>query len=902
MKDKKLINEISRIGQIMGVNQELPILSEQWIRGLTKAFFSNIDNFISTIKSTGKNLTASDIDRLVDKLNISSAEKTQLKTALNSKILEINSTKDSFFDLLRRTDEPPQIFKKLANETLTTDKLSKIKDKMISDSGKKGKLSKMIDVFCDGIITKLNNIVESGYMITSKSDLDRLIKSHITERITEEFKTNPKLKGSDPKLYIDRIHELVMGDEKLLKKIIEMDNLGRIGDKPLDINTKLTDYSDIYVIKDGIAFKIEKQITTYSDGTRTVDGVLESLPDNQIAKYNELKDKPFKSPSEEEFIEVFEKWTKRSNESSGVGFQQNIVERYFATADEVSSAFDNIEDGLTIHSINDTPLLVDGQLVGNWSSIFYNDIFKGNLFQTFVNVIKGFGRSSSKFVKEYAETQKQIIEAYELLGNTLSNPNNLESFSNQISVIEKLSRKLKIQMELAQNIRKGDPNDYIHNIFRKFEDELRARLPQSEADELIKKLKNPEGGSGNLIWKEQSISYMIERSQYHNKPIHKQILSDIKEFWKSNTVEKWKTLKTDVAKAQGIGDKIIAAGWNVIKILLGSKNVWTYIFTNCARSIGSLVKNMKGRGNLTGFTAVKNLAEAYLKVQIITYFLTPIYSTLYLIVLNAKEQSRKIENKENTDIFDNLKKDYIRKMPFIGNDFKWYPYYDPAFYRIPIIKNIDVPFIELKPAPIPKAIMDYIVSLLSDPTEGIKKENLKKIEQDKIDSQKDLDRWYNDLPVEAKEAYKARYTTMLKVLVPEYASFYGLTNDEMAKLSDHIFYKTPQADNVSDAESKKENSLEKKAKDVINKSKQKIAVGVAPIWVCMKKPESETSCSGNSKRLVVKNDISVIYDNISELDLKLYYVDNEDEENKPLPNIKTANLKPIKPLISQLKD
>ena len=70
----------------------------------------------------------------------------------------------------------------------------------------------------------------------------------------------------------------------------------------------------------------------------------------------------------------------------------------------------------------------------------------------------------------------------------------------------------------------------------------------------------------------------------------------------------------------------------------------------------------------------------------------------------------------------------------------------------------------------------------------------------------------------------------------------------------------------------------------------------------MKKPESETSCSVNSKRLVVKNDVSVIYDNISELDLKLYYVDNKDEENKPLPNIKTANLKPIKPLISQLKD
>ena len=900
MKDKKLINEISRIGQIMGVNQELPILSEQWVRGLTKAFFSNIDNFISTIKATGKNLTASDIDRLVEELNISSAEKTQLKAALNSKILEINSMTDSFFDLLKRADEPSPIFKKITNETFTTDKLSKIKDKMISDSGKKGKLSKIIDVFCDGIITKLDNIVESGYMITSKSDLDRLIKSHITKRITEEFKTNPKLKGSDPKLYIDNIHKLVMGDEKLLKKIIEMDNLGRIGDKPLDINTKLTDYSDIYVKKDGIAFKIEKQITTYSDGTRTVDGVLESLPDNQIAKYNELKDKPFKSLSEEEFISVFEKWTKRSNESSGVGFQQNVIERYFATSDEVSTAFDNIEDSLTTHTI--TPLLVDGQLVGNWSSIFYNEIFRGNLAQYFVNLIKGLPSKSSKFVEEYTKTQNQIIEAYELLGNNLSNPNNLESFSNQISVIETLSRKLKSQMELAQNIRKGDPNDYFHNIFRKFEDELRARLPQSEAEELIKKLKNPEGGSGNLIWKEQSISNMIERSQYHNKPILKQLWSDLQEFWKSVTGEKFKKIKDDVVKSQGLSSKVGTAIVGTIKAFLTSKNVWTYIFTNCARSIGSLVKNMKGRGNLTGFTAVKNLAEAYLKVQIITYFLTPLYSMLYLMVLNAKEQSRNIENKENTDVIDNLKKDYIRKMPFIGNDFSWYPYYDPAFYRIPIIKNIDVPFIELKPAPIPKTIMDYIVSLLSDPTEGIKKENLMEIEKKKLDSQEKVDRWYNALPVEAKEAYKARYTTMLKVLVPEYASFYGLTNDEMAKLSDHIFYKTPQPDNVSDSESKKENSLEKKAKDVINKAKQKVANGVAPIWVCMKKPESETSCSGNSKRLVVKNDISVIYDNISELDLKLYYVDNKDEENKPLPNIKTANLKPIKPLISQLKD
>jgi len=900
MKDKKLINEISRIGQIMGVNRELPILSEHWVRGLTKAFFSNIDNFISTIKSTGKNLTASDIDRLVEELNISSAEKTQLKAALNSKILEINSMEDSFFDLLKRADEPAPIFKKLANETLTTDKLSKIKDKMISDSGKKGKLSKIVDVFCDGIITKLDNIVESGYMITSKSDLDRLIKSHITERITKEFNINPKLKGSDPKPYIDNIHELVMGNEKLQQKIIKIDNLGRIGNKPLDINTKLIDYSDIYVKKDGIVFKIEKQITTYSDGTRTVDGVLESLPDNQIAKYNELKDKPFKSLSEEEFIEVFEKWTKRSNESSGVGFQQNVIERYFATSDEVSTAFDNIEDSFTTHTI--TPLLVDGQLVGNWSSIFYNEIFRGNLAQYFVSLIKGLPSKSSKFVEEYTKTQNQIIEAYELLGNNLSNPNNLESFSKQISVIETLSRKLKSQMELAQNLRKGDPNDYFHNIFRKFEDELRARLPQSEAEELIKKLKNPEGGSGNLIWKEQSISNMIERSHHLNKSIPKQLWSDFLEFLKSNDIVKFKTLKDDLVKAQGVSSKVGTAIVGTIKAFLTSKNVWTYIFTNCARSIGSLVKNMKGRGNLTGFTAVKNLAEAYLKVQIITYFLTPLYSMFYLLGKNVYEDFRNIENKENTDVIDNLKKDYIRKMPFIGNDFSWYPYYDPAFYRIPGIKSIDVPFIELKPAPIPKAIMDYIVSIFSDPTEGIKEEKLEELKQNKIDSQKDLDRWYNDLPVETKEAYKARYTTMLKVLVPEYASFYGLTNDEMAKLSDHIFYKTPQADNVSDSESKKENSLEKKAEDVINKAKQTLADGVAPIWVCMKKPESETSCSGNSKRLVVKNDISVTYDNISELDLKLYYVDNKDEENKPLPNIKTANLKPIKPLISQLKD
>jgi hypothetical protein len=901
MKDKKLINEISRIGQIMGVNQELPILSEHWVRGLTKAVFSNIDNFISTIKSTGKNLTASDIDRLVDELNISSAEKTELKAALNSKIVEINSRQESFFDLLRRADEPSPIFKKLANETLTTDKLSKIKDKMISDSGKKGNLSKIIDVFCDGIITKLDNIVESGYMITSKSDLERLIKSHITERITKEFKTNPKLKGSDPKPYIDNIYELVKVNEKLQQKIIKIDNLGRIGDKPLDINTKLIDYSDIYVKKDGIVFKIEKQITTYSDGTRTVDGVLESLPDNQIAKYNELKDKPFKSVSEEEFIEVFEKWTKRSNEPSGVGFQQNVIERYFATSDEVSTAFDNIEDSLTTHTI--TPLLIDGKLVGNWSSIFYSEIFRGNLAQLFVNYIKGFGSKSTKFVAEYTKTQKQIIEAYELLGNTLSNPNNIESFSNQISVIETLSRKLKTQMELAQNVSKGDPNDYFHTIFKRFEDDLRARLPQSEAEELIKKLKNPEGGSGNLIWKEQSISDMIERSQHLNKSLKPRLQADLAEFVKSTTVSRLRALKDEIAKAKGGFEKLNVVISGTVKILLTSKNVWTFIFTNCSRTIGSLVKNMKGRGNLTGFTAVKNLAEAYLKLQIITYILSPLYTMVGLFFQNQYESFYKIENEENTNEIYNLINDYNRKMPLIGNDFDWFPYYDPAFYRIPVIKNIDVPFIELKPAPIPKWIMDWIANLPGDKTDIIKKNKLDEIERAKVESQQRVDELYNSLPAKAKAEYEFPYINMLDVLAnPIYSSFYGLTDDEMAKLSNHLFYKTPQADTFSDTESKKENSLEKKAQDLLLKTKQKIAGGVGPIWVCMKKPESKTSCSGNSKRIVPKDNTSVIYNrNEDKLDAKLYYVGNKDEENKPLPNIKTADLRPIKELIPSLK-
>jgi len=952
MKDNKLIFEINRIGQLMGTNKELPLIVEVnlWLRFLTKANFSNVDDLIRIFKTkVGSDITSKEIDDLIKELgtSITPAEKIALKNSLVSHLDDINKSTDSFFDILGKSpDNLDPILQKLTNDSgvITSNMVNDIETKIINKVTRESTdFTIMVSNYVNYLIKQLSDVNSIGVYINSKNDLLKLIKNNISKTVKTHLDNNKDIVVQNVDTYIEGVYKLTIEDPKFTSILKKLKEAGTILDNAPKKKT-INDFSDTYV-KNSNGETIYKPTDTIIGGpelSRSVDGTTETLPIDVSNKYNQIKDKAYEilSNSEKEFLNDVNGWLRNTTETNQIGFNRQ-PDNYLNTTDEVMESYRNvITKSADDISINDSLLDLNGRLVGNWSSIFYNKIFRGNLPSFLINTIRRLAnirKDPSFFVRQYEKTTEQILETYELLNKSLDGGKANSTYYSLIDTLGKLQRKLKLDLELAQKFKDPVFNTTDERIFHIMFEELAEKIEKEsglsykESSELLKKLRGETESGGRILTSEQSIENMIVESKKYGLPFVKRLSFEWEKLKNGSSVAEFKTMSDDVTKAKGISDKLQSLTGNLITKIVKSPKTWMYIFFNTFTHMGTVLKLLKGRGSNTLLRNLVNYATAYLYLQIVQFIVIPITDLLSLMAYNWLMPNNKIDKIDTEISWKRFFKEFEEQIPFIGEQWKWYPYYQP-------FTSIGLPGFGLKEAPIPKLISDYLKEyVFKDASE----KNRKDAEEEEVKANKRLTDDWNSLIDAEGETIRNTYSSgfsKTKTSIstnPITQSVSHLSSDEAKTLANHLFFKTPNTiqndlelvedDNSEDLDDKIAKLKEKmiKVKEDLKQFKLK-----APIWVCLKPPKindfgEPIGCDGTSYRVVVNNYQNTVYTNCTDMrcyNSNIYYVTKASgEENNGMPNtgsngIPTGriddrkvpicnhpNLRPIKELIPSLK-
>ena len=950
MKDNKLIFEINRIGQLMGTNKELPLIVEVnlWFRLLTKASFSNVDDLIKIFRTrVGPNISAKEIDDLIKELgnSITQSEKTSLKNALVSHLDDINSSTDSFFDILAKNQSRlDPILKKLTNDSgiITPNMVSNIEQKIINKvTTESTEFTLMVSNYVNYLIKQLSDINSIGVYINSKNDLLKLIKNDISKTVKTHLDNNKNILVQNVDDYIEGIYKKTIEDPKFTSILKKLKDEGTILDN-VPKKKPINDFTDTYVKNSNgeTIYKPTDTIIGVPELSRSVDGTTETLPIDVSNKYNQIKDKAYDilSNSEKEFINDVNGWLRNTTETNQIGFNRQ-PDNYLSTTDEVMSSYRNvITKSADDISINDSLLDLNGRLVGNWSSIFYNKIFRGNLPSFLINKIRWLAnirKDASFFVREYEKTTDQILETYDLLNKSLDGGKANSTYYSLIDTLGKLQRKLKLDLEMAQKFKDPAFNTTDERLFHIMFEELAEKIKTEsgltfqESSELLKKLRGDTESGGRFLTSEQSIDNMIVESKKYGLPFWDRIYFEIEKMKNGSSVAEFKFMSDDVAKAAGMSNKLQALTGKLIWKIVKSAKTWMYIFFNTFTHMGTVLKLLKGRGSNTLLGNLVNYSVTYLYLQIVQFIVIPVTDIISLGAYNLFFSNDKTDKIDTEISWKRFGKEFAEQIPFIGQQWKWYPYYQP-------FTSFGLPGFGLKEAPIPKLISDYVNEYVARDASEKNTEDAQKVLEE---TNKQLTEDWNSLDKLTREAYSSGFTkTKTSISTnPTTQSVSHLSSDDAKTLANHLFFKTPQGiqqeltlveledddENLDDKVTKIKEKMKKDLEDL------KVVKLKAPIWVCLKSPTindlgEPIGCDGTSYRVVVNNYQNTVYTNcISDMrcyNANIYYVTKASgEENNGMPNTGSngtptgrldergvpicnhPNLRPIKELISSLK-
>lgn len=950
MKDNKLIFEINRIGQLMGTNKELPLIVEVnlWFRLLTKTSFSNVDDLIKIFRTrVGPNISAKEIDDLIKELgsSITQAEKNSLKNALVSHLDEINNSTDSFFEILgRNPNRLDPILQKLTNDSglITPNMVSNIEQKIINKvTTESTEFTLMVSNYVNYLIKQLSDINSIGVYINSKNDLLKLIKNDISKTVKTHLDNNKNIVVQNVDDYIEGIYKKTIEDPKFTSILKKLKDEGTILDN-VPKKKPIKDFTDTYVKNSNgeTIYKPTDTIIGVPELSRSVDGTTETLPIDVSNKYNQIKDKAYDilSNSEKEFINDVNGWLRNTTETNQIGFNRQ-PDNYLSTTDEVMSSYRNvITKSADDISINDSLLDLNGRLVGNWSSIFYNKIFRGNLPSFLINKIRWLAnirKDASFFVREYEKTTEQILETYELLNKSLDGGKANSTYYSLIDTLGKLQRKLKLDLEMSQKFKDPAFNTTDERLFHIMFEELAEKIKNEsgltfqESSELLKKLRGDTESGGRFLTSEQSIDNMIVESKKYGLPFWKRISFEIQKMKNGSSVAEFKFMSDDITKAAGMSNKLQALTGNLIWKIVKSAKTWMYIFFNTFTHMGTVLKLLKGRGSNTLLGNLVNYSVTYLYLQIVQFIVIPVTDIISLGAYNLFFSNDKTDKIDTEISWKRFGKEFAEQIPFIGQQWKWYPYYQP-------FTSFGLPGFGLKEAPIPKLISDYVNEYVARDASEKNTEDAQKILEE---TNKQLTEDWNSLDKVTRDAYSSGFTkTKTSISTnPTTQSVSHLSSDDAKTLVNHLFFKTPQGiqkeltlveleDDDENLDDKVTKIKEKMKKDIEDLKQVKLK---APIWVCLKSPTindlgEPIGCDGTSYRVVVNNYQNTVYTNcISDMrcyNANIYYVTKASgEENNGMPNTGSngtptgrldergvpicnhPNLRPIKELIPLLK-
>lgn len=940
--EKNLLLELNRQHQIMGIDPKF-IISEGpgwgWLDDLIKnspKAFEKFEEIIKTIRVGGE-LSDKQIDDIVDAIKttgkLTDKEAANLKTLLKNddEIRKLLNTTDDFLKDLKKVypdgKAPEALFPLTKSVSLSKIQIDNIINSVVSSAVKTSgsKANKLFELFESTYEKYLDTVFKNGEYLNNADEVYDIMDGKLNELLKKNIQTGNITKEVANKLY-DELTIALRKSEKIKNKISQLESDGRIlGNPKITVQSKfnepgeLSSFDDI-IVRNADGTKKVKSINQDSKVTRKKTSSLtdeqgrplesvESLSDEISNKYNNLKNKTELTDTEKLFIEEVEKWKNFENNLNKIEELSKKID------DEVIQKLEqNIDDSTTWGPMVDE----FGELSPAWSDIFFKKMFQGPWGETLVNLFRGMFRKPEQFVLDAKQTLTSIQKKFEELSKL--NPGDA-SYKKVKSELDELSARLKSDMMLSQT-----KDKMFVTQWEIIKDSIKANLNYTEANKLISEL----GKSGDpRVSIDSFVEWTIKNS---NKPSFIDVLkqySKFDEYWSSSKIGEWNAQYREIWKKE---TKFIDAFKATGKQILSDFLKFTFVRLPNLLTFGvfslrkELLEILKGTGRLSGLGGIQNIMLLYIRVTIISNLVHPfisLFTNFFKETLEINIPGFEDIKLEEKTVWNQFVKDFKERIPAFGNDFEWNPFLNPIPKNIVKLKGLKfagLPYIEaedigFKPAPLPNILFEYVFKTLNQDTT---EDQVVKLQQQ---SQKEFDdavnEFYKNLSPEAKEKLKneSTYNNLKEINfnTSQKIEFYGLTQDEVKTLTEHMYFKVQGIHIPTEGEEKNKVEQNKNIKAEIKTPTLDNIMGQT--WVCSVKPEVVNGvdvCKGDSWRvLIYSNDFlqedsnfnKFINDPNNKMSRKYVYVDNKSVENdaKPPVGSNNKNLKPIKDLLPKLK-
>lgn len=405
--EKKLISEISRIQQLMGV-QKVIVEQLTWLRSLATRSPKAFDNFTIILKSVRRpgtdlsKLTSKELEKFYDdielKLRYSGIEGEELKAIMkelkdNVKIKNILTTTDDFLsDLLKYEDElaPAPALANLTKVNLTAEEIkllsSDVLDRLLKDPTHN--LGKVVVNIDEAFSEYLAPLINSGRPISNVDEIWDFIDDNLNQIVQTNVQRG-NISNVDPKILYDELSEYMrtFSNTKKLLDGVESKNFPK--------RTTSIKYGDkrMKVLKSsGDEFSPEDAMQTLN-----VDSIGTKFSD----KYNELINKP---PNE--------LTTAEKNFIKGVDAQMQ------GKTTNLEILFDEVALEVKLSSLGNTFAILGKEY--NWFDQFYINVFRPTQRWWYANIetlyysqlVKNFDSSFDMFSKQFEEAFGTALNQY----------------------------------------------------------------------------------------------------------------------------------------------------------------------------------------------------------------------------------------------------------------------------------------------------------------------------------------------------------------------------------------------------------------------------------------------------------------------------------------------------------
>ena len=943
MKNTKLINDITRLQDLMGLSSHTTLFESSsppsWIVRLLSTspkLFAKFDKIIAKIKRSGT-ITTKELDNVIDEFVserlITSFEANKLKTAFakDAELVRLLNSSDDYLEALsHKTTNTDEVLKLLGKtSTLSDDVVEGISRRAVNKLLKNPSSNLSKDV--SQAITWVNNQIKvasdnlsAGNVINSEEDLF----NYLTSKIANEYDkavTAKKLTMDEAEAIFNDICVKLKNDTEYMNLIDTLKSEGKLLD-----NTPITTKPrvDPSMRNPSVIVLPKPDNSSFFNVSRTINGTVETLDSGYSGAYTNLKKLPDNSltAADREFINSVENW-----KNSG-GSYDDVVGSYERLSLSIDNAIDEAPTPTTF-------ITTDAARITWLEKVFFRpgaqlDGFLKSIFDTISGVvnIKNTWSDSTFFVKEAQETLERLTSLQSDLNKLKPGDPNFIPITNDILT---LSTKLRYQMRMSATAKEG-----LISVWEKVKVEIREygkarNMDGYEVDELIRKIengKNPEGSLKEFI----DLGGSINTSNFSG-----QLALIKKEFEK-------------LTEALSENYKRYQEGAQKIRIWLGGNNFGSMILSNILQSFITagkfylqnalsfltlgipnmakmVTKIIRGNGRMTGVSGILKVMKAYILTTIYIHAIEPFLSFCTDLLLTIPEMwgVEVFTPEVKGGIWANFWYDF-KKIFRVAEKTYWYPFLNPIGGENLPLGGLDLyndeTGVGFKPAPFVDIVAAWIGRVANfEGTDDQRQKNKEKLQKELDIRIKELieglpEKRYNEIT----ESHEELKVTFSKTQLNR-TSFYGLTSEELDVLYSHIYSEVFTDINI---DQETQDNLKTKDDNQFGEYFAKLDPKyLVASRICENKPiivGNRLKCKGKSWRMVQNNDdyISIpnpgtgefydeIYDapvtdyiyNIPNYYSKIYYLpnNNQDTKTKVDPGIGYQNLKPIKDLIPSLK-